>query len=208
MKAVVISGGQRISEKRALELTGEADLIICADKGAEYAADYGVSPHIIMGDMDSIDKRILLGFKNTEIIIYPKEKDYTDTQIAVMKAIELGAKEITLICATGLRSDHALANIRLLIHMYENNVTGKIEDDENTIYLCTGKTTFNNEKGKTISLLALSDKTEGITLRGFKYSLENISAGLKWTTGISNEIVSDYAEITVEKGKLIIFEII
>jgi len=207
MKAVVISGGQPVSNHQAQIHLKDADFIVCADKGAEYALLYGAVPNLIVGDMDSVNSELLSEFKNSEIIISPPEKDYTDTQLAVINAIENGADEITIICATGLRSDHAMANIRLLLFINDKGASGKIVDDENTIFLCTGATVFNDRKGATVSVLSLSDKTEGITLKGFKYPLSNISADLMWTTGISNEIIADHASITLSEGCLLIFEI-
>lgn len=207
MKAVVISGGQPVSDSVAHYHLRDADIIICADKGAEYALRYKVVPDIIVGDMDSIDDTKLSFLKDSIIEISQKEKDYTDTHLAVMKALEKGADTITLICATGLRSDHAIANIRLLLYIDDNAAEGIIADDQNTIFLCTGETVFNNKKGTTVSLISLSENTEGINLEGFKYPLNNWYADLAWTTGISNEIVSDFARISISKGRLLVFEI-
>ncbi|MFO7610919.1 MAG: thiamine diphosphokinase [Clostridia bacterium] len=207
MKAVVISGGQRIKKERALKIMGDADLIVCADKGAEYAFFYGIRPHLIVGDMDSVDKGVIADTGVSKVIVSPKEKDLTDTHLAVIKALEAGADDITLICATGLRSDHGLANIRLLIYINECGVLGRIVDDINTIMLCDHETIFEGEIGLTVSILAASDKVEGITLKGFKYPLEDKTAGMGWTTGISNIIVSDYASISIKSGKLLVFSI-
>ncbi|MBN2557170.1 MAG: thiamine diphosphokinase [Clostridia bacterium] len=207
MKAVVISGGQRIEKERALEITRDADFIVCADKGAEYAFFYGIRPHLIVGDMDSVDKSYIELPDSPAVIVSPREKDLTDTHLAVIKALEAGADDITLICATGLRSDHGLANIRLLLLINECGATGRIVDDINTIMLCDRETIFEGKSGLTVSLLAASDRVEGITLRGFKYPLKDKTAKMAWTTGISNEIVSDRASINIKSGMLLVFVI-
>ncbi|MDX1357797.1 MAG: thiamine diphosphokinase, partial [Clostridia bacterium] len=200
MKAVVISGGHPVSIRMAGSFLDEADYIVCADKGAEYAEAYGVVPDLIVGDMDSADKSRLSETMLSKIVISPREKDYTDTHLAVMNAIENKADEITMLCATGLRSDHFLANIRLLLLIADYGAEGKIVDDENTISLCTGQTEFIDKTGTIISILSIADTTTGITLDGFKYPLENYDAGLMWTTGISNEIISPVARISIESG--------
>ena len=207
MKAVVISGGHPVSNKMARLFLDEADYIVCADKGAEYAEAYGVVPDLIVGDMDSADKSKLSETMLSKIVISPREKDYTDTHLAVMNAIENKADEITMLCATGLRSDHSLANIRLLLLISDSGASGRIVDDENTISLCTGETEFTGKTGTTISLISIADTTTGITLEGFKYTLEDYDAGLMWTTGISNEIISPVARISIESGCLLVFEI-
>ena len=207
MKAVVVSGGQPLSESRARAILSDVDYVVCADKGAMYAADYGIVPDLVVGDMDSVDEVSLSLIDKSKILISPRVKDYTDTHLAVIKALEKGADQITIICATGLRSDHAIANIRLLLFIDSKGATGKIIDDENIISLCTGKEEFDNKVGTTVSLITLSDNVEGITLSGFRYPLNNCNADLSWTTGISNEIIAEKAVITVTSGNLLIFEI-
>ncbi len=207
MKALIISGGARIGRKKAMREAEGCEMIICADKGAEYALFYGLEPDLVVGDMDSVSGEALNELAGVEIETAPPEKDYTDTHLAVIRALEAGAGEITMICATGIRNDHLIANVRLLITIHEQGAKGRISDDIGTIYLCTGSTSLTGKKGLTVSLMAASDKTTGITLEVFKYPLENHSAGLGWTTGISNEVVSDRAHITVGSGMLFVFEV-
>lgn len=207
MKALIISGGARIERDKAVQAARGCELIICADKGAEYALYYGLEPDLIVGDMDSVNKDILQKFKGVKIEAAPPEKDHTDTHMAVIRALESGADDITMICATGMRNDHFIANVRLLITIFEQGATGRITDDTNTIYICTRSTSLIDKKGLTVSLIAASDKVTGITLEGFKYPLKNHEAGMGWTTGISNEVISDKAHISADSGMLFVFEV-
>lgn len=206
MKALVISGGTRIEREKALEAARGCEIIICADKGAEYALYYGIKPDLIIGDMDSVNKDILNQFKQAKIETASPE-NYTDTHLAVVRAMESGADDITMICATGIRNDHFIANVRLLITIHEGGATGRIIDDTNAIYLCTGNTWITDKKGMTLSLIAASDKVKGITLEGFKYPLNNFDAGMGWVTGISNELISNRAHVSVDSGMLFVFEV-
>ena len=108
---LIISGGS------FAKLPGQrlkADYVIACDKGLEYADKYGIKPDVIAGDFDSvpadlgkdIDKRDAL------ILRYPKEKDDTDTLIAVKYALGKGYRNIILVCALGNRTDHLLANLQ------------------------------------------------------------------------------------------------
>lgn len=207
MKAVIFAGGKKTKSATALQAVRDCDLVFCADKGIEYAVEFGITPDYAIGDMDSVNADILENLENTRIIRSSPEKDYTDTHLAVIEALSMGCFEIDILCATGLRSDHALANIRLLLYMDSHGAKGRIIDDCNTIYLCTGKTVLNGMKGLTVSIMSISEKTRGINLSGFRYQLNNHDAGLDWTTGISNVIISDEAYISLESGKLLVFEI-
>ena len=207
MKAVIISGGNRVGIEKVMSVMKDCDILLCADHGADHALSYGLVPDCIIGDMDSIDPGSVSAVKSSEIIVTPAEKDYTDTDLAVEKAIESGCDRIDVLCATGLRSDHAIANIRLLLRMETHGVKGRIIDDENTIYLCTDKVTFKGMTGKTVSFISLDCSTTGITLDGFKYPLNDFEAGLSWVSGISNIIISDNASVTIKRGSLLVFEI-
>ena len=207
MKAVVISGGNRVSKERVLSVMKDCDLLLCADSGADHAKAYGLVPDYVIGDMDSSNPNTIKRIKTSRLLVSQPEKDYTDTHLAVEKAIKSGCDRIDILCATGLRSDHSMANIRLLLYIDRMGSTGRIIDDENIIYICTGKTSFRGMKGRTVSLMSMACNTEGITLEGFKYPLNDYNAGLDWVFGISNVIISDDASVSIKKGCLLVFEI-
>ena len=89
----------------------EGDLVIAADAGCRHLQRLGVSPHLIVGDFDSLGH--VPSFPNVEVC--PVEKDDTDSMIAIKKALELGFGQIFLFGALGgRRLDHTLANIQAL----------------------------------------------------------------------------------------------
>ncbi|HOO44810.1 MAG TPA: thiamine diphosphokinase, partial [Deltaproteobacteria bacterium] len=67
--------------------------VICADGGTRMACLLGLVPDLVVGDMDSTDSRdrITLEGAGARFIIYPKEKDLTDIQIAFEHALSLQA---------------------------------------------------------------------------------------------------------------------
>jgi thiamine pyrophosphokinase len=207
MKAVIISGGNRVEKEKVMSVIKDCDLLLCADRGTEHALSYNLVPDYVIGDMDSINPKTLEKIKSSKLVVSSPEKDYTDTHLAIEKALESGCDRIDILCATGLRSDHALANIRLLLHIDKKGAAGRIIDDENTMYLCRNRTDFIDMSGKTVSLISMDCSTRGITLEGFKYPLKDFDAGLDWVYGISNVILSDVASVTIKSGCLLIFEI-
>lgn len=86
-KCVIISGGVYTP---APEIESE-DFVIACDKGCGYAKRDGIVPDLAVGDFDSYD-----GTVDPDIPIqrYRKEKDDTDTMIAVRYAVEHGFDEI------------------------------------------------------------------------------------------------------------------
>ena len=96
MKVVIISGGNSPSYTLIKKELRESEYLIAADSGANALFKYDVFPDYIIGDLDSIKTVALNYYKDRKVSIlqYPPEKDYTDTEIAVNKAIDLGATEI------------------------------------------------------------------------------------------------------------------
>ena len=63
-----------------------------------------------------------------------------------------------------------------------------------------------NQFGKFVSLLPFAGAVRGVTLKGFKYPLENHTMLAFSSLGISNEIVDEEAEILLEEGVLVVIE--
>jgi Thiamin pyrophosphokinase, catalytic domain. len=128
MKAVILSNGNVENIEFLRSYIESSDIFICADGGGNYAKSLGIKPDILIGDFDSVKEEILNYFQylGTEIIRYPREKNYVDTQLAVDRAIELSADKIILLGATGNRLDHTLANINMLYYIYKKGVTAEI----------------------------------------------------------------------------------
>ena len=73
------------------------DLIIAADSGYNNASRLGVRPGLLLGDLDSIDRKKLAPdeLEHIEKIIVPAIKDDTDTQLAVAHgAVPRGGQNI------------------------------------------------------------------------------------------------------------------
>ena len=115
MRAIIVSGGTPPSEKLLKSYIQEGDFIIGVDKGCNALVEYDIHIDLALGDFDSINKEVyeILNSKNTHILTYNSEKDYSDTHLGYITAIENGADKIFLFGATGTRVDHMLGNLGL-----------------------------------------------------------------------------------------------
>lgn len=186
------------------------DYVIAADKGLVYAESLGIKADYILGDYDSVDKELLDKYKNdgTEIVKFPSEKDFTDTNIAIEAAIEKGAAEIAIIGATGGRLDHELACIHNMLIPMSVGVRCFIYDRSNRIHLSERKTIIKKSEqyGKYVSIIPLSGIVRGITLSGFHYPLKKYDMVPGVSIGISNEIIDHEGVIESDEGVLVVFE--
>lgn len=209
MKEVIIIAGGDISESLILEYLNKRQekIIIAVDKGLESLYNINVKPDYIIGDFDSVGKDILDKYSNTELVKLNPIKDFTDTHMALKLAIDLKADTITILGATGKRIDHALANINIMKEALEKNIKCKMIDTHNEIQLINSYAELEkNTNYKYISLIPLTTKAEGITLKGFKYLLNNATLNIGHSIGVSNEQVDDIASINVSEGILILIK--
>lgn len=207
---ILTGGGMNLPFANSYLEDKKFDEVIAADKGVEYAIALGIKPTRIMGDFDSLKPEVaekMTGF-GVPIETFPPEKDYTDTHLAIMKAMELGAKEITILGATGTRLDHVMANIGLLQMIMEAGVRPYIVDANNKITMIKDQLTIKKEDafGKYVSLIPYTEEVTGINLTGFYYPLTDATLTIGISQGISNEITDDVANVSVKTGHLLVIE--
>ena len=209
IRTLIVSGG-KIEDNTLENFKDKFDYIIASDKGLETLDKYSIMPNYIIGDFDSIDKNILDKYINNKNIIIKElnpEKDYTDTHMALKLAIELKSTSITIMGAIGTRLDHTIANIHILKEALDKDIECKIINSRNEIQLINKKTMLElDENYKYISLIPFTTNVKGVTLKGFKYLLEDATLQIGHSIGVSNEQIENYAEIDIEKGILILIK--
>ena len=178
------------------------------DGGARHLLQFGVRPHVLMGDFDSISSKDLEYLKKlgTEIIEFPVEKDMTDTELATEYAISKGFKNIIFIGVLGTRVDHSLANILLLKRMLDKGVKGHIVDEYNIITLIRDEISLRKQPGYNLSLLPITSRVEGVTTKGLYFPLNNATIEMGSTWGVSNRFIDETAEVTIHDGLLLVIQ--
>lgn len=185
--------------------------VIAVDGGLEAAKELGIIPDVIVGDFDTVRSEILSYYRKMEHIIWEvhqPEKDDTDTELAIKRALAMNCSHITLLGATGGRLDHMIGNIHLLFPCLQKGTYAEIVDPQNRLYLIDGEHIFRKDAvwGKYISFLPLTQEVKGITLKGFKYPLTDRDIFIGTSLCISNELVEEKGRITLSDGVLITVE--
>ena len=184
------------------------DYVIAADAGLEVLH---ISPNAVVGDLDTVDKKVLEEYQNQpdiEFEIHKPEKDETDTELALLTAARQGCEAVDILGALGGRMDHAIGNIQLMYQFFCQGMEVNIYDARNRLYLLGGHKVFHREKvyGKYISFLPMTETVEGLTLRGFKYPLQRRTIGLGTSLCISNELKREEGILELERGVLLCVE--
>ena len=174
--------------------------IYCADGGANICYELNLTPKEIYGDLDSIKDEVKKFYqeKDVEFIKFQVEKDYTDSELVLN---EIQNKYDIIYCIAGLGGsiDHELTNINLL-DKYSNLI---FISQKEKIFKIESNYKFNNMINTKISFIIFSDKVKGLTLKGFKYNIENLDIKKGEARCISNVIVENEANLLIKSGSLL-----
>ena len=179
----------------------EDDIVIAADAGIKPLNNLGIKPDIAVGDFDS------LGFVPacSEIIKHPVMKNDTDMLLAVKTGFKRGFNRFMLYGGAGGRPDHTFANLQTLNYIAEHGGLGFLDLCGFTAtVIMNGELKFTESASGTVSVFALSNKINGVTLKGFLYPLENASLTNFFPLGVSNEFIGNTALIKVGQGNALV----
>lgn len=207
MRALIIGSGSVYNDSIQKNLK-PGDVIICCDGGSKYLFEEGITPHYIIGDLDSSIPQIIQFYKTKNVIFkkFDTKKDETDMEICIDFAISLGVTEIIILGATGTRLDHTLTNINLLIKADNANIKATIIDKNNIINLISSNIEIKGKKGDLVSLIPITTSVEGINTIGLEYPLKNATMYIGKSLGVSNVMEDSIANVSIEKGYLLVMK--
>lgn len=182
---------------------GKDDLIIAADAGFHHLEKMRLSPDILLGDFDTIGEIP----NHNNIVRYPAEKDYTDTELAIIEGIKHGYDSF-IICGSlgGKRLEHTIANIALAASYAKRGYDVTLTDGNYSVKpLHNGTLSFDEKHEGFVSVFPFYGNADGVSETGLKYPLCNATLdSSNPTLGVSNEFTGNKAEISVGNGTIII----
>ena len=180
----------------------DKDLVIAADRGYEVLKSQGIRVDLAVGDFDSS----VTPSDIENVIKYPKEKDETDSALAISHALSSGYNKIRIYGAIGGLFDHTYAIMSLVCYYAELGVDISLIDGENVLFaIHNGKINFSSQARGRISVFSHTDLSYGVTEKGLQYSLDNYTLDNKTSLGSGNSFVGAEAEISVKSGTLLIY---
>lgn len=206
MDAIVVANSPTFETAPFHALLERAELLIAADGGGNALHAAGLTPHVIVGDLDSLMPDALEAFAaaGSVVLRHPPEKDETDLELALLYAVEHGASRIDVLGALGGRWDQGLSNVALLALPELIGLRVRLLDVGQEAYLARGETPIPGALGETVSLLPVGGPARGITTRGLYYPLHEAELRFERSRGVSNRIVAPPAHVTVREGLLLV----
>ncbi len=181
------------------------DLVVSADGGLRHLRHLNLLPDWVVGDLDSIDseQRNWLRERGVQVEQHPPEKNETDLELALERAVREGAQHIRIVAAQGARLDHTLANLFLLTLPELRSLDVRLDDGREEVFLIEDERAVEGQPGDLVSLLPLGAPAEGVTTEGLYYPLKSETLYADRTRGISNVMLSERAIVRLERGRLI-----
>ena len=205
-RIIIFANGDLPDLNQARTLLRADDFIICADGGTHHALALGLTPNLVIGDMDSIQKDQWLEFEKAGVSIelFPRDKNETDLELAINRAVEYEPNEIVIIAALGGRLDQTLGNITLLSNLQLVTRNVRLDDGAEEIFFCRNQVQVEGRSGEIVSLIPWGNPVHGIQTQGLKWQLNNETLHPDKTRGISNEMLSETASIRSSSGNLLV----
>ena len=205
-RIIIFANGELPDLEKARSLLRRDDYVVCADGGTRHALSLGLTPHLVIGDMDSIEtgQWRQLEEAGVSIELFPGDKNETDLELAIHRAVELNPKQIVIIGALGGRLDQMLGNIALLSDNQLSALDARLDDGVEEILFCRNQAQVHGSSGDIVSLIPWGNAVNGIQTQGLKWPLNRETLYPEMTRGISNMMLADVASISIDSGLLLI----
>lgn len=198
-RACVIAGAGEYYGRAVSPAPG--DYVIAADAGYLHLSGMGVRIDEVIGDFDSTGYRP----DHPNVRQLPVEKDDTDMLFALRTGVAKGFRTFRLYGGTGGRLDHTLANIQCLAWLARKGLTGYLYGDGAVLTaLHEGEIAFDALDEGIVSVFALGERADGVTIEGLKYTVNGASLTCDFPLGVSNAFIGQAARVAVAHGTLLI----
>jgi thiamine pyrophosphokinase len=177
-----------------------ADHVVAADGGANSARILGLTPDLIIGDLDSITPATRRAFHDVPTLRI-RRQDNTDTEKALDHIRKHGGRKVIVLGATGGRIDMTLATLSVC-WQYVAGMDLVIAADGWYAVPLRGTQTFDAPTGTRVSVIPFG-ACSGITLRGLRFPLVNGTLGVG-EVAVSNVTRSRRFSVTVKRGNLLV----
>lgn len=189
-----------------LKLLDACDAIVCADGAAQALLKSNHPPTVIVGDMDSLQPDAYKWADALDIPIerHKTDKDQTDGELGLVKAIGLGATSVLIVGGHGGRSAMFLANLKLLRTCHDKGLEASmVGRGESVRYVGAGQEQlWTGRAGAILNVLSV-DGDAVISVEGTSYEPKETPLKRVEARGVSNRIVKDAAKLKVHSGTVL-----
>lgn len=201
-QTAILANGSFPTAEFPLRVLKKVKRIVCCDGAVNrLCAHSTLEPTWVVGDLDSVDPEVAARFP--ERLVKVKEQETNDLAKAFRFCKGRRWRDLAILGATGLREDHTLGNLSLLVDFAECSLVTAFTD---TGYFTPvlGSAQFTSFPGQQVSIFSF-DPHVRIYSEGLKYPLDNVPF-TRWWRATLNQAAAFGFKLVFEGGPLLVFQ--
>ena len=218
---IIVANGEVPSSELSLSvLNDKKKRIICCDGALQKLLSINVLPDVVVGDGDSMDAEIVqiraysffpcrdainrVSTKGHEIPYYQdRSEEYNDLQKALKYCISKGYDNILLMGCAGLREDHFIANLSIMV-MYSEQLNLLMLTENGVFNMFRGTVTLASFPGMPVSVFTRSTQSK-LTFTGLKYPVNDLSFNWLWEGSLNEALEDSFIVVASDDEPVVVY---
>lgn len=200
---IVANGSKEASLPAEVAGGGRPDIVIAADGGIGLLRAAGMTPDLVVGDLDSASAEDIQWARDcgATVLTHPPDKDVSDLELALDLVVDRRCDEVLIWAALGGRVDHSLINVAVACSPRMADVEVWLGDDKTSMTpVHAGRSRrLPVPEGATVSLLAIGGPAR-VTASGFRWNLVDATLEPTSSRGLSNLAIQGDPTVSVASG--------
>jgi thiamine pyrophosphokinase len=199
--AVILANGKYPEHEIPVRLLRNAKYLLCCDGAVVKHLGKGRVPDAVVGDLDSLPMEVKSVFAN-KLHHFP-DQNSNDLTKSIKFCQERGFKSVAIVGATGLREDHTIGNIALLVGYAQQGMDVVMVTDTGLFLPMLNSGMVRSFEGQQVSIFSFCSETR-ITTHNLQYPIEDMPLNM-WWQGTLNESLGDYFGLEFTPGPVAVY---
>ena len=197
----IVANGEVPSSELSIRLLRKMKRIICCDGALQKLLSINIIPDVIVGDGDSMDREEL----SRHNIPYhaDRSEEYNDLQKALKYCMANGYDDVLLLGCGGLREDHFIANLSILV-MYSEKMRLAMLTEHGVFNVMRGTSIFRSVPGMQVSVFPSNLHTK-LSFSGLKYPVNNRSFNWLWEGSLNESVGSAFTVEADDEEPVVVY---
>ena len=200
---VIVANGEVPSSELSLSILNDNKRrIVCCDGALQKLLSINIVPDVVVGDGDSMDAELL------QKIPYHQDRseEYNDLQKALKYCMANGYDNILLLGCGGLREDHFIANLSIMV-MYSEKMRLSMLTEHGVFNVFRGTVTLASFPRMQVSVFARNPQAK-LTFTGLKYPVNNRSFNWLWEGSLNEAVGESFAVVAEDEGLGVVYRVL
>ena len=181
--------------------------VVAVDGGYSFVRKAGLTPHVVIGDFDSLKHPPRNLPESVKVITHPVHKDQTDAELAVRLCLQSGVKDLIMACPSSTEIDHFLGTVGLLevIARSRRPMRARLINHGYLFEVIRDQSvSIHRRKGEVLSVFPVSRRIT-LSTSGTRYRANSVTVNRGDSLALRNLITANRARVTVRGTALLYY---